>query len=165
MFVITFDWSTFLSRGFKKVKGIKEMQHFSFSADRPGVVLMKKEWEGPTTELVLKQEDLPVGMLERIQPAGLTRDRQATSGRLSTRTRGTLFVRNRLPSDPSSPSPSSRSSSSSHSDTSSAPVVKRAVIEGRREGRNKPADEARSRKPRRGSWKPRSLKPRSRKPW
>ena len=33
------------------MKGIKEVKHFSFAADHPGVVLMRKEWEGPTTEL------------------------------------------------------------------------------------------------------------------
>ncbi len=135
--VPTFDWSTFLSGGFKKVKGIKEMQHFSFAADRPGVVLMKKEWEGPTTELVLKQGDLPVGMPERIEPAGLTRDRQSYLFRhirpfVDEDKRDLVCpepaaIRPRSPS----PTPSSRSSSSSHSDTSSAPVVKRARGSGR----------------------------------
>ena len=135
--VPTFDWSTFLSTGFKKVKGIKEMQHFSFAADRPGVVLMRKEWEGPTTELVLKQGDLPVGMPERIEPAGLTRDRQAYLFRhirpfVDEDKRDLVCpepaaIRPRSPS----PTPSSRSSSSSHSDSSSAPVVKRARGSGR----------------------------------
>ena len=135
--VRTFDWSTFLSGGFKKVKGIKEMQHFSFAADRPGVVLMKKEWEGPTTELVLKQGDLPVGMPERIEPAGLTRDRQAylfrhirpfvDEDKRDLVCPEPVAIRTRSPS----PTPSSRSSSSSHSDTSSAPVVKRARGSGR----------------------------------
>ena len=139
VFVPTFDWSTFLSTGFQKVKGIKEMQHFSFAADRLGVVLMKKEWEGPTTELVLKQGDLPVGMPERIEPAGLTRDRQAYLFRhirpfVDEDKRDLVCpqpaaIRPRSPSP--SPSPSSRSSSSSHSDSLSASVVKHARGSGR----------------------------------
>ena len=43
VFVVTFDWSTFLSLAFKKIKGIKAMQHFTFPAGRPGVVLMRQE--------------------------------------------------------------------------------------------------------------------------
>ena len=75
--VPTFDWSTFLSLGFKKIKGIKRMQHFTFPADKPGVVLMRQQWDGPTTEIVLLQGQLPHGMPPTILPAGLTRDRQA----------------------------------------------------------------------------------------
>ena len=75
--VLTFDWSTFLSLGFKKIKGIKGMQHFTFPADKPGVALMRQQWDGTTTEMVLLQGQLPQGMPPTILPAGLTRDRHA----------------------------------------------------------------------------------------
>ena len=75
--VPTYNWSAFLSPTFKKVKGIKVMQHFTLSADRPGVVCMRQQWDGPATEAVLHVGPLPQGMPPTIEPAGITRDRQA----------------------------------------------------------------------------------------
>ena len=136
MLVHAFDWSTFLSAGFKKVKGIKEMQHFSFSADRPGVVLTRKEWEGPTTELVLKQGDLPVGMPQRIEPAGLKRERQSYLFRhirsfVDEDKRGIVCPEPAAirPLSPSPPHPLVHRHPTTH--PSSAPVVKRARGSGR----------------------------------
>ena len=61
-----------------------------------------------TSNTVLKEGDLPVDTPQLIEPTGLTRDRHAcissaTSGRLSTRKRGMLFVRDLLPLDPPPP--------------------------------------------------------------
>ena len=67
VFVPTYDWSAFLSSTFKKVKGIKAMQHFCLSADRPGVVLMQERWDGPITEAVFcAGTALPTSKAQRI---------------------------------------------------------------------------------------------------
>ena len=129
--VPTFDWSTFLSLGFKKIKGIKRMQHFTFPADKPGVVLMRQQWDGPTTEMVLLQGQLPHGMPPTILPAGLTRDRQAYLFRhirqfVDEDKRDIVCPR---PAISRSPSPSSRSSSPSSD--SDVPLSKRARDIGR----------------------------------
>ena len=118
----------------KKIKGIKRLQHFTFPADKPGVVLMRQQWDGPTTEMVLLQGQLPHGMPPTILPAGLTRDRQAYLFRhirqfVDEDKRDIVCPR---PAISRSPSPSSQSSSpSSESDSSDVSLSKRARSIGR----------------------------------
>ena len=40
--VPTFDWASYLGRVFKKVKGIKKYHVFRFTANAPGIVVLKK---------------------------------------------------------------------------------------------------------------------------
>ncbi|XP_035825279.1 uncharacterized protein LOC118477573 [Aplysia californica] len=72
----TYDWTTFLSKYFSKVKGIKTLQHFSF--DNSGVITVKKHSNAPETAQALQKAALPgPGVLPPVIPSpGLSLKRQ-----------------------------------------------------------------------------------------
>ena len=111
------------------------MQHFTFPADRSGVLLMRQEWDGPTTEMVLLQGELPQGMPHSTLPAGPTRDRQAYLYRhirpfVDEEKRDIVCPRPATP-QPHSQSSQSPSSSDSDTDSSDVPLSTRARGNGR----------------------------------
>lgn len=73
------EWDTFLVDYCKAVKGIRQLRHFVFSSQKPGVVVVNKSIEDPGQDVVIlktSREDMnDVGPPQVLQPAGLTADR------------------------------------------------------------------------------------------
>ncbi|MEQ2222064.1 hypothetical protein ILYODFUR_022078 [Ilyodon furcidens] len=65
MLVNTFDWQAHLSPYFQKLPQIKSYQHFSFDANRPGVVLDRthSDAEPVSFQLLCDPEVLPTVVL------------------------------------------------------------------------------------------------------
>ncbi|MEQ2295994.1 hypothetical protein AMECASPLE_020290 [Ameca splendens] len=77
--VNTFDWQAHLSPYFQKLPQIRSYQHFSFDANRPGVVLARthSDTEPVSFQLLCDLEVLtPVACLPALPAPGLATDRQ-----------------------------------------------------------------------------------------
>ena len=74
--VPTYDWVSFLTPAYRKMKRVKINHHFKITSDRPDVIVCKNYVEAPSTEEVVQRGQLPTGMPNVIQPAGLDQERQ-----------------------------------------------------------------------------------------
>ena len=75
----SYDWSTYLAPHFKRILNIKKYHHFRLSSETPGIVYLKLNADSNEEEVeILKNswEPLPHDMPSRLQPKGLSDERQ-----------------------------------------------------------------------------------------
>lgn len=77
-----YDWQGFFDGWFKPFKGIKSAQHFRFSAEEPGVVIVQKKLGQPEERILLAYNPESVcqrlsGLPQVIRPPGLSEERKA----------------------------------------------------------------------------------------
>lgn len=71
------DWQTYLSRYFSRMDNVKSFHHFTFSADKPGVVQARGPSDIAPKEVMLLRHEVPtVGLPEKVDPPGLSEVRK-----------------------------------------------------------------------------------------
>lgn len=78
--VPTYDWQSYLSSFFSKLKGIKKLHHLRFHADSPGIVYVKEAADSPEVSISLLLDKDSVPLFDRppncLEPVGLSLQRQ-----------------------------------------------------------------------------------------
>ena len=80
--VAVYDWASFLSQFFNKIRGITAYHQFFLSCATPGVVLLQKFCDSEQLEVNLMKHStgtvrIPPGMPDPLNPPGLSDDRKA----------------------------------------------------------------------------------------
>ena len=77
--VPTYNWTTYLSQFYKKLRHLKGSHHFNFLKDHPGVVLCKEYWSSAELAFNILQSEWNLPQVEVlpsvINPKGINRER------------------------------------------------------------------------------------------
>ena len=79
--IIWYDWDAYLMQYFKAIPGVSKMHHFTFSAQHPGTVLVKKTVDSSEASVTITKASADVSVLKStmppvIPPTGLSPERQ-----------------------------------------------------------------------------------------
>ena len=76
VFVPTYDWQQFFKGCGRPFQGIKSLQHFSLTAERPGVCVGRVEQGGLAESKVILTSNPHTSFPTEIAPPGLSRERR-----------------------------------------------------------------------------------------